>query len=296
MLGDDHRSGASEILEAAAGQVLARLAAGEDPSRLAPLLVGMVAEQPAMAALERLASRALEVARDQTRAGTAPDAVRREVEDAVRAFAADFAAAGERVVQQTAAELLPSAGWVATTSRSSLVERAFLAARAAGKRCGAIVAESRPEGEGRTLAARLAAAEVPVLFGTDAALALLAGGAGLVLVGADAVRPRSFVNKVGTAALLWAAREAGLEAHALAQTAKFLPADAPLLTLPMRDPKAVWESPPPGVRVANPNFEEVALSLLRSVVTERGFLPPGEAGSVAANVRLAEELLAAPRA
>jgi translation initiation factor 2B subunit (eIF-2B alpha/beta/delta family) len=108
------------------------------------------------------------------------------------------------------------------------------------------------------------------------------------------VRPRSFVNKVGTGALLLAARELGLEAHALAPTAKFLPARAPLLALPERPPSQVWDAAPAGVRVTNPVFEEISLALLRSVVTERGFLPPGEAGSVAENVVLPAELLVSP--
>ena len=106
-----------------------------------------------------------------------------------------------------------------------------------------------------------------------------------------AVRQRTFVNKVGTGSLLLAARELGRPAHVLSQTAKFLPARAPL-DLTARDPAQVWEGAPADLTVVNPTFEEIGLGLTASVVTERGFLPPGEAGSVAANTVLPEALLA----
>lgn len=291
MLRNDHVSGASELLGAATAQILTTLPdLAPSVSSLLPGLRRLVAEQPAVGALHRLAGRVVETARAAERAGLDAASARREIADAVRAFAADFEAAGERVVQQAAEELLPAEGWVATVSRSSLVERAFLAASRRGKRCGALVAESRPLWEGRTLAKSLHAAGLPVLLATDAALPLLLARADLVVVGADAVRPRTFVNKVGTGAVLLAARELARPAHALSQTAKFLPGRVPLLDLPARDPAQVWESAPPGLLVVNPTFEEVALALLRSVVTERGFLPPGEAGSVAENTSLAAEL------
>ncbi|MDX1385866.1 MAG: hypothetical protein R3190_19600, partial [Thermoanaerobaculia bacterium] len=288
---EDHTSGASEILPVAAERVLTALAgAGAQPAALAPALRAVVSEQPAMGAVHRLVSRALEVARTAAASGLAERESAGQIEEAVRAFAADYDSASARIVDLAAEELLPEQGFVATWSRSSLVERAFLEARRRGKRCGALVAESRPLAEGRRLATTLAEAGLPVLFASDAALpSLLAGTAG-ILIGADAVRPQSFLHKVGTTALLLAGREVGLAAHALAQEAKFLPAEAALLDLVQRDPAQVWADAPGGVRVLNPTFEEVDLRLLRGVATERTVLPPGEAAAVARETRLDAEL------
>ena len=288
---DDHLSGASEILPAALARVLAALqASGPDPTLLGQALRGILSEQPAMGAVHRLASRALEVARTAVVSGLGDEEARREVREAVAAFAADYETATARVIELAAEALVPAEGVVATVSRSSLVERSLVEARRRGKQCGALVSESRPLGEGRVLAARLSEAGVPVLFVTDAAQAGLLRGAAGVLVGSDAVQPRSFLNKVGTAAVLLAAREVGLPAHALAQEAKFLPAEAALLDLTQRSPAQVWDQPPLGVRVLNPTFEEVDLRLVLGVATERGVLPPGEAAAVARETRLDPEL------
>lgn len=288
---DDHISGASEILPAAAAQVLSAMeASGPGPTLLGPALRAVVEEQPAMGAVHRLASRALEVARAAAANGLGEERARQEVREAVAAFAADYEAATARVVALAAEELVPAEGLVATLSRSSLVERSLLEARRRGKRSGVLVAESRPLLEGRTLAARLAEAGVPVLFVTDTAQGGLLRGAAAILVGADAVLPRAFLNKIGTTALLLAGREIGLTAHALAQEAKFLPAEAALLDLVERSPGQVWDEPPRGVRVLNPTFEEVDLRLVHGIATERTVLPPGEAAAVARATRLDAEL------
>jgi translation initiation factor 2B subunit (eIF-2B alpha/beta/delta family) len=246
--------------------------------------------QPAMAALVSLGTRAVLVARKAANEEVAAPERTARVEEAIDAWRTDFARAGEDVVAR-AAEVLPSSGWVATFTRSSLVERALLASHRAGRSVHVLAAESRPMNEGRPLAGALAEAGVPVWFAVDGALGLLLPQAGAVWLGADAVRERSFIAKAGSYGLLLVARELNLPAYVLAQRAKFLPDRCRRLTLPRRDPAEVWPDAPRGVNVVNLPFEEVPLGLVRGVVAEGGFLGPRELEDAAGTALVAPELL-----
>jgi translation initiation factor 2B subunit (eIF-2B alpha/beta/delta family) len=267
------------------------------PDALASRVRALADAQPAMAALVALGTRVLLVDRKAVKEEATPAERHRRVVEALAAWRADWRAAGDAVVRQAQA-VLPSSGWVATTTRSSLVERALLAAHAAGASLRVLCSESRPMNEGRMLAARLAEAGVPVWQAVDGALPLLLPQAGAVWVGADAVRERTFVSKAGTWALLLAARELNVPVWALAQRAKFLPGRCRRLTLPQRAPVEVWDGAPAGVHVVNLPFEEVPLALVRGVITESGVLGAREAEDAAAGSQVAAELLepAAPGA
>jgi translation initiation factor 2B subunit (eIF-2B alpha/beta/delta family) len=292
-LAADHRSGASELVATAAAAVRAALdEVGPTPERLAPALRRICRAQPAMASVINLSSRALLVAESAAQRGDVHELAAAHVRQAVTAFEADLATAGEAAVDHAAA-MFPPTGWVATYSRSSLVENLFLTVHAARRSVRALLAEGRPLCEGRELARRLAAAGVPCWLTVDASLPLLLPQAAALFVGADTVLPTRFINKAGTYALLLAAREGNVPAYAIAPRAKFLPAEAHLLELEQRDPAEVWPDAPAGVSVRNLTFEEAPLSLLRGVITETGVLPPGEAGVAAAETKIPAALRAA---
>jgi translation initiation factor eIF-2B subunit delta len=246
--------------------------------------------QPAMAALIALATRAILVARKADDEAAPPAERVARVEAAIETWRADFALAGEAIVTGSV-ETLPPSGWVATLTRSSLVERSLLAAHAAGRDLHVLCAESRPMNEGRALAGALAAAGVPAWLAVDGTLGLLLPQAGAVWLGADCVREQTFVGKAGTYGLLLIARELNLPAYVFAQRAKFLPDRCRRLTLPRRDPAEVWPDAPRGVHVVNVPFEEAPLSLVRGVLTEGGFLGPREVTDAAGVTPVATELL-----
>ena len=112
-------------------------------------------------------------------------------------------------------------GPIVTHSASSTVR--YLLAAAPPRRV--IVGASEPGGEGRTLAAELGARCV-----CDADALRWVAEAGAVLVGADAIGARSFVNKVGTLALAQAAHMAGTAFFVIAESFKWVPvADPPVV-------------------------------------------------------------------
>ena len=132
-------------------------------------------------------------------------------------------AALARTVQLGHARLSGISGPIVTHSASSTI-RQLLAAVAPGR---VIVGASEPGGEGRGLAAELGARCV-----SDADAVRQLSQARAVLVGADAIGTRSFVNKVGTLALAEAAHEAGTPFFVVAESFKWVPLTDPPVVEP----------------------------------------------------------------
>ncbi len=127
----------------------------------------------------------------------------------------------EMTMEQGRERLAGISGPVVTHSASSTV-RHLLADMPSGQ---VIVGVSEPGGEGRTLAAELGANCV-----SDAEAIRQVGHAGAVLVGADAIGTRSFVNKIGTLALARAASKSDTPFLVVAESFKWVPvADPPVL-------------------------------------------------------------------
>lgn len=260
-LARDHESGASELVARAIG-ILQR-AGEEGRASLLEAARGVCYAQPAMAPMWNAAIAAL------AEAG-APGT---------------FAAFTHRLQRSPAAlrrvaleELTPAASQplrIVTCSFSGSV-LGVLAELAGSCRLTVACAEGRPAFEGRRLAAALAATPATVEFYTDAALALALRDAAALLVGADAITPEWFLNKVGSLALATAAAANGVPLFVLATRDKFLPPPF-FIGLPLADgdPRDVWSDAPEGVIVRNPYFERVPLDLATAVLTDAGALGPG---------------------
>ncbi|HWP99933.1 MAG TPA: hypothetical protein VNK92_05645 [Vicinamibacterales bacterium] len=158
------------------------------------------------------------------------------------------------------------------TLSSSGVVRAALLALAARVPVRVSCAESRPGGEGREEAAALAAAGLEVEFLPDAALGLALAEAQAALLGADAVAPDWFTNKVGSGLLAAAATVGGTPVYVLAGSEKLVARElAALMSLP-EAADSVWPEAPPQVRVRAPLFERVPWDRVAALVTEAGVL------------------------
>jgi ribose 1,5-bisphosphate isomerase len=91
------------------------------------------------------------------------------------------------------------------------------------------------------------------------------------LVGADAVGPDSFINKVGTAGLAILAAAEGVPVYVLAGREKLLnEADFASLDLRAGNDAEVWETRPAGLVLRNPYFESTPLSCISALVTDGG--------------------------
>jgi translation initiation factor 2B subunit (eIF-2B alpha/beta/delta family) len=226
LLAADHRSGAAEIARAAAS-----LVTGMSRDEARDAIHVLVRAHPSMAPLWRLGSAVL----------TAED-----VAGAAGDFLAELDRDGEAA--QRLAVVLPDR--LLTLSWSSSVRDAIRIRRPERTVC----LRSEPGGEGARMAEAISAWTQASVIEDDEAIASVPAQA--VMVGADAVGPRTIVNKVKTRALAEAARAADVPCYAVAGGTKFLSEDLP--------------APEP--------FERVSLELFTAVAAPDGRLSPAEAG------------------
>lgn len=274
----DNTSGAREIALKAL-QLLQRLAtqstaatAPELLDELADACVKILRSKPEMGVVFSCLNRFL---RESEEFETSPDvgelriqAVAR-LQDHVRRMASELERAAEH-----AAALIQNGDVVLTYSRSSTVLAGLRRAKNQGKTFDVVTAESRPNLEGRTIARELAEEQIPVRFLVDAMVGTAVEGADRVLVGADAITTKTFVNKVGTRLLVLAAKARGIPVHIVADTGKaWLKRTDPTVSVlggTTRDPKEVWDQPPYGVEIVNLYFEETPLDWCAGIVCEEG--------------------------
>ena len=126
------------------------------------------------------------------------------------------------------------------------------------------------------MAARLATLKIPVTCYTDAALGDALVDADAVIVGADAVGPEWFLNKIGTRMLAASASQQGVPVYVVASRDKFVsPPLADRLVVREGASSEVWDTPPAGVIVRNPYFEATPLDLVTTVISDIGLLGAG---------------------
>lgn len=248
MLADDRTSSATVLFGVA--ESLLREARATGAEQVRAVAAQVCGAQPSMGALWNLAATALA---DDGRAFERLGAQARRAPEAAARFARALLGDARRVI---------------TCSRSGMVERCV---RALG--LPVLCAESRPGLEGRALAAALAREGMRVTVTSDAAIASDLRPGDVVLVGADAVSPRWFINKTGTFALCAAAEAMGVASYTIAGREKFV-AEAIAARLRLRDddPRALWADPAAGVAVANPLFERIPLDRVVGVITDAGLL------------------------
>lgn len=177
---------------------------------------------------------------------------------------------------------------VATVSASESV-RHCLEALSEQVRLKVICAEARPLLEGRQIATQLAAAGIATTVCTDAGIGAVVAATGAqleaVVVGADAVAPRWFVNKCGTRNLVDVAASVGVPSYVVASRDKFVDTTlAEMLRPTQGPPDEVWEAPPQGVGVVNPYFERVPVESVATFVTDIGPVGPGSVSELCQSV------------
>ena len=272
-IAEDTVSGAVEIAEKSA-EVLVRLARAEaavDDAWLRAALLeagwALIRVHPTMAPLVNLVNEALwKIDRAE------PGAARQAIDVAANEFKRRLRV-HEAAIAESALRLIPEEGTVLTNGRSTTVRAALRHAQRAGRRFKVICAESRPGCEGRALAAELAAGGLPTTVVIDAQAIAMAGGAQLVLVGADHLSGRGLSNKAGTYGVALAAQAAGVPMYTLCSSEKFLPPGYAQPEQPRGPAEQVWPEAAGGVTVLNLYFDLTPLGALSGIITEQGILP-----------------------
>lgn len=246
----------------------ARTAPAQTVAELAALLdrraEALASARPTMIAIDNLVRTwrraagdraAADLAPARTAAAAAAARLSRQSQDAARAAAAKAAAR------------IGDGKTVLTHSLSSTVLETFAVLARGGVR--AIVTESRPLYEGRSVAAELSRRGIATVSIVDAAAATVMPEVDAVLVGADAILPDgAIVNKVGTHLIALAAAERGIPFFVVCERFKRWPPDrSPPTAFEEKEADEVW-TPVVGVRVRNPYFEATPARLITALVTE----------------------------
>jgi translation initiation factor 2B subunit (eIF-2B alpha/beta/delta family) len=230
-------------------------------------LVEVARSQAALAPVLRIANDLLDVLERSEGTETGH---RRAIGNAVGRWRGRLSAAAESLILHVR-RVLEGVSVVYTYSSSSTIQRALEAHVSSGHWFSVVCSEARPGFEGIALATALADRGIPVRFGTDVWLLSALEEEGIVLVGADALLPSLWVNKLGTRLLVQQARARGLRVVVAADTSKWLPGT--LAALPRsydRDPDEIAERSSPALEVVNPYFEEIPYTELDQLITERG--------------------------
>jgi len=238
----DRRRGASEVAESllAWGKAWGGAEGDASPGDVHSSLARLARTQAALAPVLRIANEFLvEIER---REGSEEDSIRRAVGSVAGRWRSRLHSAANSLDLHLR-RAIGGAGTVYTYSASATVRTALEAHAATGAWFRVVVSEGRP--------------------GLDEP--------GIVLVGADALLPARWVNKIGTGLLAARAKERGIGVVCAADTSKFLP--TALAALPRsydRDPAEIAAERPPSMEVENPYFEEIDYEALDRLVTERG--------------------------
>lgn len=274
----DRTSGATTLGESAINIVeeFISMQGPQQPQDLSAALEKLVEEillaQPSMAVMLNLAQCVLEACLEDT----AFPGMKQRVQQALSEFRRTLRQSMDALCRQ-AMEILPPHATVLTYSNSTTVTEVLHHARAQGHLDRVLLSEARPAYDGRQLARSLAEAGVTIDYSIDMGLFARLREADLVVLGADAVFPGYFLNKIGTHALVELARVRNVPCFALSTANKFLPTAATRLLRVSKHPgDEVWPESAWGVRVHNQYFEEIPLSLLHGVVSDHGIHSPEE--------------------
>lgn len=130
------------------------------------------------------------------------------------------------------------------------------------------VMESRPLMEGRKTAERLVEKGVKTHVWTDASMSKALYNSDAVVLGADSVTVRGFINKIGSYPLTLSAMEKGMPVYVVCDTSKLLPRGLPISHSELHDENEVWETNLP-IKIHNDYFELTPWMDVK-LVTENG--------------------------
>jgi len=251
-IADDRTSGASRLARIALdtmGLAIMEAKGRPEPNELTEVARRISAAQPAMAIVHNVAHLVARLVSE----GQDPKAV-------LEATRAELDGTRSRIAR-TFLKIAPPRGIVVTLSSSETVLEALKLAHARSLIVRVDVLESAPGFEGRTFAASLTDAGIPVTVVPDPEGPARLATASYALVGADSVlRDGSVVNKVGTQALALAAADHTKPFYVACESLKF---DA-------RYDGASWPASAAMGRV----FDLTPGRLVTIVATERGAYTP----------------------
>jgi ribose 1,5-bisphosphate isomerase len=206
------------------------------------------------------------------------DEMRKQISEACDGFVTRIAEAKERIAE-IGAKRIRSGDTLLTLCRSTTVLSILKMVAAQGKEIHVYVAESRPDLEGRMMAADIAELGLRVTLCTDFAARVFLQDVDHMLAGGEAIAANgAVVSKVGTAALAELCHEARVRVLLALGSYKFSKETivGRLIALEEGDPERVVSAgeTSPRVTVRNPLFDVTGAEHIDALITELGIIPP----------------------
>jgi translation initiation factor eIF-2B subunit delta len=293
----DVHSGATEITRKAVSCLLAFTdELHPTPAKFRRDLMGigrsLVAAQPKMASLFNLINHTFLAVEPLPDSASLPN-----LQKATQEAATNFQRVSDAALQAIAQHgqgLITSSCTVFVHSSSNTVAGILRQAVRQNKAVNAIVTESRPHCEGREMARFLGQQGISTKLILDAAIAQYVKQADVILMGVDRIMEDSFINKVGTLAVVMAAKLEQVPVYLACGSSKFLSAS---LTPPEDVSRRAEESTHEewqNVELVYSFFEEIPTSYVTGVISEEGILSMNALTKRFRAYRVCQELLRGP--
>jgi len=170
---------------------------------------------------------------------------------------------------------------VMTHCNSKAALAGIIKAKEQGKDIQVIATEVRPWNQGHLTIRTLNDHEIPTTFIVDSAVRTFMPDVDLIVVGADAITVNgAVINKIGTAQIALAAKEARKNLLVAAETYKFAPQTVYGSLIEIEDRPSTEVLPEdmaknlPFVKVRNPVFDVTPPEYVDLIMTEAGAIPP----------------------
>lgn len=170
---------------------------------------------------------------------------------------------------------------ILTHSQSSAIKEFFQQFKGSRKKLKIYQTESRPVLEGRMQATAISRMGFDVTLIPDVGFARHLDEINIILLGADSVYRKYFVNKAGSYNICLAGKNTGIPIYVLADSRKFwssLPLERQELEYfeGKKPAEEIWDDPNEGLNIENFYFEKVPLSWVDGFITESEVLKPSQ--------------------
>lgn len=152
---------------------------------------------------------------------------------------------------------------IVTFSNSSVVK--YILCQNKRRVKSVLLSQASPKNEGILLGRTLAKAGIEVEICSDAALPGLINKSDYLILGADCVTRKYFVNKSGTYPLLLAAKEKNAKSFVLCERFKILPSFK--FSTKIHNSSEIARRVPRNIKISNVYFEKIPLSLVDYIIS-----------------------------
>jgi ribose 1,5-bisphosphate isomerase len=172
-------------------------------------------------------------------------------------------------------DVFADGGTYLTHCHASTVTNAILSAHKDGKKLHMIATETRPLMQGRKTVKELLDGGMPdvtMIIDSAAASVLADQDRNIkgVVIGADLLSEKGFVNKIGSFSIISAALSRGIPVYCFSTLLKYDPRPWDTKLIETRDPKEIWPEAPETLKIFAPAFDYTPYQDGITFVTEQG--------------------------